>query len=84
MNVIRRLLMDITDGHYIGASVVAVSQSLSMSVAVHLEMHPFCITQHADFSNMFVRSHCINCVLIFKAIDTTMEVLMFLLMKTGN
>ena len=28
MNVIRRLLMDMTDGHYIGANVVAVSLCL--------------------------------------------------------
>ena len=47
----------------------------------HLEMHPSCITQHADFSNMGSCRATVLIVLICKAIDTTMEVLMFLLMK---
>ena len=77
MIAIRWLLLDMTDGHrYKCGCCKAMStqrefvcyhdikEIKSLIEDSHLEMRPSCITQHADFSNVFVQG-CINCVFVW-------------------
>ena len=65
MNVIRRLLLDMTDGHRCKCGCCKpmstqresicchdIEETKSLIDDSHIEMRPSCITQHADFSNV--------------------------------
>ena len=65
MNAIRRLLLDMTDGHKFKCGCCKAMSTQRESVCCHnieemkslidgshIEMRPSCITQHADFNNV--------------------------------
>ena len=77
MNVVQQLLLDITDGHRCTCGCFKamstqresvcchdIEEMKSMIVFSHLEMCLSCITQHADFNNVFVQ-RCINCIFVW-------------------